>query len=142
MSAAILVVEDNPDNMKLFQWTLEDAGYDFTGVGTAEEGLALLEERSQIEAFVQLEETAGEHARRRTNRVVPVDFAEHHVPGKDHHLRRRFAFACDRQPRPRLVQAQTANQPQRVKVSAVRNTGVQAVPRQVIHLVDIDRSGK
>ncbi len=42
MSAAILVIEDNADNMKLFRWTLEDAGYDFTGVETAEEGLAIL----------------------------------------------------------------------------------------------------
>lgn len=41
MQPRILVVEDNPDNMKLFRWTLEDAGYDFTGVGTAEEGLDL-----------------------------------------------------------------------------------------------------
>ena len=31
MSDAILVVEDNPDNMKLFRWTLEDEGFDFLG---------------------------------------------------------------------------------------------------------------
>ncbi len=45
MTATILVVEDNPDNMKLFRWTLEDVGYDFTGVGSAEEGLELLNQQ-------------------------------------------------------------------------------------------------
>ena len=43
MSAAILVIEDNPDNMKLFRWTLEDEGYDFTGVHSAEEAFEKLE---------------------------------------------------------------------------------------------------
>ncbi len=42
MSARILVVEDNPSNMTLFAWTLEDAGYDFKGVERAEDGLELL----------------------------------------------------------------------------------------------------
>jgi Response regulator receiver domain len=41
----ILVVEDNPDNMKLFAWTLEDEGLPFEGVGTAEEARAALERR-------------------------------------------------------------------------------------------------
>jgi len=45
VSDTILVVEDNPDNMKLFAWTLEDEGYVFEGVGSAEEGLAALERR-------------------------------------------------------------------------------------------------
>ena len=43
--AWILVVEDNPDNMKLMAWALEDAGYRFEGVGTAEDGLKALERR-------------------------------------------------------------------------------------------------
>jgi CheY-like chemotaxis protein len=42
MTTSILIVEDNPDNMKLVTWTLEDAGYGFQGVGSAEEGLAAL----------------------------------------------------------------------------------------------------
>jgi CheY-like chemotaxis protein len=42
----ILTLEDNPDNMELFAWILEDEGYAFEGVGTAEEGLASLERRS------------------------------------------------------------------------------------------------
>jgi CheY-like chemotaxis protein len=45
MNETILVVEDNPDNMKLFAWTLEDEGYVFEGVGSAEEGLAALDRR-------------------------------------------------------------------------------------------------
>ena len=45
MSATILVVEDNPDNMKLFAWFLEDEGYAFVGVGSAEEALAALGRR-------------------------------------------------------------------------------------------------
>jgi CheY-like chemotaxis protein len=43
MNRRILAVEDNPDNMNLFQWILEDEGYEFTGVASAEEGLELLE---------------------------------------------------------------------------------------------------
>ena len=43
MSAAILAIEDNPDNMELFAWILEDEGFAFEGVGSAEEGLACLE---------------------------------------------------------------------------------------------------
>ena len=45
MSAAILAIEDNPDNMELFAWILEDEGFEFEGVGTAEEGLDSLERR-------------------------------------------------------------------------------------------------
>ena len=43
MSARVLVVEDNADNMKLVTWALEDAGYQVEGVGSAEEALARLE---------------------------------------------------------------------------------------------------
>src|SRR6185312_6252074 len=45
MSATILVVEDNPDNMKLVAWALEDEGYAFEGAASAEEGLVLLRDR-------------------------------------------------------------------------------------------------
>ncbi len=45
MSEHILVVEDNPDNMKLLGWMLEDAGYSYSGAGSAEEALDLLEQR-------------------------------------------------------------------------------------------------
>jgi len=43
---AILTIEDNPDNMELFAWILEDEGYAFLGVGSAEDGLAALERGS------------------------------------------------------------------------------------------------
>jgi CheY-like chemotaxis protein len=43
MSANILVVEDNPDNMKLFAWTLEDEGYAFEGVSSGEAALDALQ---------------------------------------------------------------------------------------------------
>ncbi len=43
MSARILIVEDNPDNMKLVEWVLEDAGYTFVGAATAEAALEVVE---------------------------------------------------------------------------------------------------
>lgn len=43
MNASILVVEDNADNMKLITWLLEDEGYSFRAVGSAEEALDLVE---------------------------------------------------------------------------------------------------
>ncbi|MDR3634421.1 MAG: response regulator [Isosphaeraceae bacterium] len=46
MSAAILVVEDNADNLKLFAWALEDEGYGFEGVGSGEEALEALSRRT------------------------------------------------------------------------------------------------
>lgn len=45
MSAAILVVDDNPDNLKLVRWTLEDEGYNVTEAVTAEEALDLAARR-------------------------------------------------------------------------------------------------
>ena len=46
MSAAILAIEDNPDNMELFARILEDEKFAFTGVGPAEEGRVSLERGS------------------------------------------------------------------------------------------------
>lgn len=45
MCHAILIVEDNADNMKFVSWSLEDAGYEVEGVGSAEDALAALERR-------------------------------------------------------------------------------------------------
>jgi two-component system, cell cycle response regulator DivK len=45
VSKVILAIEDNPDNMELFAWIMEDEGFEFAGVGTAEEGLATLARR-------------------------------------------------------------------------------------------------
>ena len=44
MTERILVVEDNNDNMTLISWILEDGGYDFLGVRTAEEAMLRLDE--------------------------------------------------------------------------------------------------
>jgi len=46
VSASILAIEDNLDNMELFGWMLEDEGYAFEGAASAEEGLACLKRRS------------------------------------------------------------------------------------------------
>jgi two-component system cell cycle response regulator DivK len=46
MSATILIVEDNPDNMKLVVWALEDEGYACEGAASAEEAFVRLRHRS------------------------------------------------------------------------------------------------
>ena len=43
--ALVLIVEDNPRNLKLARDVLEHAGYDTLAAGTAEDGLALALER-------------------------------------------------------------------------------------------------
>ncbi len=47
MGNKVLVVEDNPDNMKLVTWILEDEDYSVTCVGTGEDCL----EKMQTESF-------------------------------------------------------------------------------------------
>lgn len=46
MKPRILIVEDNPDNMKLVTWLLEDEPYEFECAYSAEEGLELLKNQS------------------------------------------------------------------------------------------------
>ena len=41
---SILIVEDNPDSLKLVSWVLRDAGYQFVAVTSAEQALAILED--------------------------------------------------------------------------------------------------
>lgn len=45
MNPTILIVEDNPDNMTLVAWALEDAGYEYCCVESAEEALEIVEHR-------------------------------------------------------------------------------------------------
>lgn len=45
MNKTLLMIEDNPDNVKLLTWTLEDEGYEVVTAATAEEGLKELEKR-------------------------------------------------------------------------------------------------
>jgi CheY-like chemotaxis protein len=46
MSQRILVVEDNPDNMKLVGWILEDEGIEFCPAESGEEALLLLDQEA------------------------------------------------------------------------------------------------
>ena len=46
MSTRLLIVEDNPDNTKLIEWMLEDAGYQYECVETGEDALAVIERRT------------------------------------------------------------------------------------------------
>jgi len=67
MSATILVVEDNTDNMNLINWVLEDGSYEFAGADSAEKALSLLEERlfDLVLMDVSLPEMDGKEATRR-----------------------------------------------------------------------------
>jgi two-component system, cell cycle response regulator DivK len=67
VSTAILAIEDNPDNMELFAWNLEDEAYAFEGVGTAEGGLASLDRKSfdLVLMDIALPGMDGEEATRR-----------------------------------------------------------------------------
>ncbi len=44
MPGTILVVEDNPDNMKLITWILEDEGHIVIGVPSGEDCLAVMDQ--------------------------------------------------------------------------------------------------
>ena len=48
MTDRILIVEDNNDNMTLITWILEDGGYDFIGVPTAEQAIERLTQSQAI----------------------------------------------------------------------------------------------
>ena len=100
----------------------------------------LPEQRVEIEIGIEQIEGSLQHRGRGTNRVVPVDFAEHDVPGKDHHLGGRAPFVGNRQTVAGLVQTQAADQALLIEVLAVGNAGMKAVAKQVIHFVDVDRS--
>jgi two-component system, cell cycle response regulator DivK len=91
MSSAILVVEDNPDNMRLFAWTLEDEGYTFEGVRSAEEALQLLEQRSfdLVLMDISLPGMDGKEATRRIRanprlaRLPVIAVTAHAIKGED-----------------------------------------------------------
>ncbi len=67
MSGKILIVEDNPDNMKLISWALEDAGHEFAGVDCAEEAFELLEQQvfDLVLMDISLPGMSGKEATRR-----------------------------------------------------------------------------
>ena len=64
---AILIVEDNADNMKLVEWLLEDEGYELIAAYSAEAGFEVLESR-QIDLIlmdISLPGMSGKDATRR-----------------------------------------------------------------------------
>ncbi len=67
MNPTILVVEDNPDNMTLVSWALEDAGYEYRGVESAEEALNLIENHTfeLVLMDISLQGMDGKEATRR-----------------------------------------------------------------------------
>jgi two-component system, cell cycle response regulator DivK len=91
MNGTILVVEDNPDNMRLFAWTLEDYGYAFHGVGSAEEALPLLEQQpfDLVLMDISLPGMDGKEATRRVranprlNGLPVIAVTAHAIKGED-----------------------------------------------------------
>ena len=74
--------------------------------------------------------------------MVPIHFAEHDVAGEDHHFGGGFAFVGDRERVAGFVEAQAADEPAAIEVLTVRHAGVEAVARQVVDFVDVDRARK
>lgn len=96
MSDRILVVEDNPDNMKLITWALEDAGYVFAGVDSAEEALDLLEQQffDLVLMDISLPGMDGKEATRRLRRdpryaSLPIIAVTAHAIDREKELIRR-----------------------------------------------------
>jgi CheY-like chemotaxis protein len=91
MSARILVVEDNPDNMRLFAWTLEDEGFEWDGVSSAEEALESVKQQKYdlIIMDISLPIMDGKEATRRIRldarmRALPViAVTAHAVKGEE-----------------------------------------------------------
>ena len=70
---------------------------------------------------------------------MPVDLAEHHVAGEDHHLGGGLPLVGDRQAVAGFVQAEALDQSRLIEVAAVRDAGVQTIAHEIVHLVDVDR---
>jgi two-component system cell cycle response regulator DivK len=78
VTATILVVEDNPDNRKLFAWMLEDEGYAIEEAVTAEDGLEALRHRpfDLVLMDISLPGMDGKEATRR----IRADLGLAHLP--------------------------------------------------------------
>src|SRR5690606_28336303 len=98
------------------------------------------EQRVDVEVGVEQVESALQHGGRRANGVVPIDLAEHHIAGEDHHLGGGLSLVGNRQRIARLVEAEALNQTRLVEVPAVGDAGVEAIAHQIVHLVDVDRA--
>lgn len=95
MSRKVLVVEDNPDNMKLVTWILEDEQYDVTGVASGEECLEQIQ-RAHYHAVlmdISLPGIDGKEATRRLRamdqfRAMPIiALTAHAIKGEDEDIR-------------------------------------------------------
>ena len=74
--------------------------------------------------------------------MMPIHLAEHDVAGEHHQLRRRPAFAGDGQTVGVFIENRRLHQPPAVEIPSVRHAAVQAVPIEIVHLVDVDRPGE
>lgn len=94
MGNKILVVEDNPDNMKLVTWILEDEEYAVTGVNCAEDCLTKVEseEFDVILMDISLPGIDGKEATRRLRaqerfQSLPIiALTAHAIKGEDEEI--------------------------------------------------------
>ena len=100
MKKCILVVEDNPDNMNLVKWILEDAGYSVKEATRAEEGIATLRDQSidLVLMDISLPGMDGLEATRviradKSLAIVPIIGLSAHAMENDR--RKALAVGCD-----------------------------------------------
>jgi len=95
MGRKILVVEDNPDNLKLVTWILEDEHYHVTGVGSGEACLEQVQQDSYdvVLMDISLPGIDGKEATRRLRamdqfRSLPIiALTAHAIKGEDDEIR-------------------------------------------------------
>lgn len=94
MSKRILVVEDNPDNMKLVTWILEDEGYQITPVFNAEDCLKVTEQEDFDLVLMDISlpgmdgKEATQHLRKtdRYKNVPIIALTAHAIKGEDEEI--------------------------------------------------------
>ena len=95
MTRKILVVEDNPDNMKLVTWILEDEHYEVTGVHSGEECLQQVQKQrfDAILMDISLPGIDGKETTRRLRALAPfrtlpiIALTAHAIKGEDDDIR-------------------------------------------------------
>ena len=94
MGNKILVVEDNPDNMKLVTWILEDEEYSVTGVNCAEDCLAKMEQEEFDVVLMDIslpgidgkEATRRLRAQERFQHLPIIALTAHAIKGEDEEI--------------------------------------------------------